>query len=59
MVFKIIHEKLGAHIHCALFSARSPNLTWAKCGDFVVREEEFEDTKLAMSGVVFSEKIKL
>lgn len=55
MIFKVKHEKLGGHIHCALFAAKQPNMTYAKCGDFCVREEELADLQLAMSGVAFEE----
>lgn len=55
MVFKIRYEKRGGHIHCRLFAAKSPNMTYAGCGDFVVREEEFEALQRAMSGVHFQE----
>lgn len=55
MVFKIKHEKRGGHIHCRLFAARMSNMTFAGCGDFCVREEEFEDLQLAMSGISFEE----
>lgn len=55
-VFRVRHEKLGGHIHCALFAAKSPNMTYAKCGDFVVTDgEEFETLKRALSGVEFRE----
>ena len=56
MIFKIRHEKLGGHIHCALFGAKAPDMTYAKCGDFVVREEEFSDLERCMSGVFFEDK---
>ncbi len=55
MIFKIKHEKLGGHIHCALFAAKEPNQTYAKCGDLVVREEEFAPMQRAMVGVYFQE----
>lgn len=56
MIFRIRYETLGAHTHCALFSARQQNLTFAKCGEFCVRNEEFEDLRLAMAGVQFLKK---
>jgi hypothetical protein len=56
MIFRIRYETLGGHTHCALFSARQPNTTFAKCGEFCVRNEEFEDLRIVMPGVQFLEK---
>lgn len=53
MVFLIKHVKRGGHIHCALFAAKQTNQTFAKCGDFTIREEEFDSMRGAMSGVSF------
>jgi len=53
-IFKIHHEQAGGHVHCALFVAKSPNMTYAKCGDFCVSAgEEFEELQRALSGVAF------
>ena len=52
-VFRIRHVNLGAHVHMRVFSARSPNMTYAKLGDLCCSKEEFADLKLAMSGVEF------
>jgi len=37
--FKIIYSEKGAHIHCALFSKPLSQVTWQKCGDFVIGAE--------------------
>ena len=55
MVFKIKYNVAGGHTHCSLFAAKEENQTFAKCGDFTVRNEEFEPLKFAMSGVYFEE----
>ena len=55
-IFKIRHEMAGGHIHCQLFEAKGPNMTWSCCGDFTVRVEEFDDLQRSMSGVVFEER---
>lgn len=52
-VFRIRHEKRGGHVHMRVFSARSPNMTYAKLGDLCCSQEEFEDLQRAMSGVEF------
>lgn len=58
-VFKVTHEQAGGHVHCSLFASKSPNFTYAKCGDFVVRAgEEFEALKRAMSGAAFHDRTK-
>lgn len=55
MIFKIRHEQRGGHIHCRLFAAKATNMTYATCGDFTVREEEFEDLQRVMAGVFFED----
>jgi hypothetical protein len=55
---RIRYEKLGGHYHCAVFTARVPNQTYAKCGDLVFDELEFEDVKRIMSGAQFLERKK-
>lgn len=52
-VFRIRHVKLGGHVHMRVFSARSPNMTYAKLGVLCCSEEEFKDLQYAMSGVEF------
>lgn len=58
MIFKVRFEKKGAHIHCDLYSLPMPNSTWAGCGSFCVREEEFPALQMAMSGVYFENRVK-
>lgn len=52
-VFRIRYTKLGKHYHCRVFSARGLNQTFAKNGDLVFDDEEFENVKAAMPGVEF------
>lgn len=56
-VFKLRYEELGGHTHCSLFSALRPDATYAKCGDFVIRNEEFVALRQALSGVEFVKKV--
>lgn len=59
-VFRIRYEQAGGHIHCSLFAAKSPNYTYAKCGDFCVTAgEEFEALQRALSGVAFLPKAEM
>jgi hypothetical protein len=53
MVFKLRFRKLGGHYHCRLFAAKSPNMTYAKCGDLTFAEDDWSDVQIAMSGVNF------
>lgn len=54
MIFRIRFEVAGGHVHCALFVAKEPNMTHAKCGDFVVsRGPEFVALEAVMGGVQF------
>jgi len=53
-VFRVRWQQLGGHVHCRLFCAKHPNQTYAKCGEFVVREgEEFESLRAQFSGAHF------
>lgn len=51
--FKIRKKQLGGHIHCRLFSKYRDQSTWAKCGDFVIREDENSAMMTAMHGIQF------
>lgn len=53
MIWKVEYALLGGHVHCALFTASGPNRTFARCGDFVVRQEEFASLRQAFSGAQF------
>lgn len=41
MIFRIYHKQLGQHVHMRVFSGGS-NKALAKCGNLVMREEEFQ-----------------
>ncbi len=53
MIFKVVYKIVAGHTHCA------PNMTFAKCGDFCVRNEELEDMRSAMAGVSFKDNTAL
>lgn len=54
MIFRVRFTVAGGHVHCRLFSAKQPNMTWAKCGDFcVTKGQEFSDLMRAFGGVDF------
>jgi hypothetical protein len=55
-VFRMRWVKLGGHYHCRLFTAPQIGYTFAKCGDLVFHENEWEDSKKAMPGVEFMEE---
>lgn len=59
MIFKVIYHLAGGHYHCSLFSAARADTTFAKCGDFVIRKDEFDPLRNAMSGVAFYERVAL
>ena len=40
MIFRLYHDTRGGHVHCRLFSGRNDGAL-GKCGDFVMRVEEF------------------
>jgi hypothetical protein len=56
MVFKVRHHKAGSHVHCSLFVAKAENQTYAKCGDFTIRDDELNALRVAMLGVAFEER---
>jgi hypothetical protein len=39
--FKLIHDKQGGHYHCAVFSAKQVDGTFAKLGDLCLDENDF------------------
>ena len=54
MIFRVRFKVAGGHVHCRLFSAKSLNVTFAKCGDFTVtRGDEFRDLLRCFSGAEF------
>lgn len=59
MIFKVTFVKAGGHFHCSLFAAKQQNMTYAKCGDFCVRDYEMPDLRLAMSGVHFEDRTQI
>lgn len=54
--FRVRYSVRGAHTHCALFAAPHSNATYAKCGDFTLRNEEFVALTIAFNGAEFIEK---
>jgi len=43
-IFRVRFQVQGGHVHCRLFAAAQRGVTFAKCGDFVVRKgAEFRD----------------
>ena len=57
-VVRVRYRKLGGHYHCRVFTAKLPNQTYAKNGDLVFSEQEFEDVQQIMSGAEFIEEKK-
>lgn len=55
MVWLVVWTKRGDHYHCGLFSAPRPDHTYAKSGDLVVRESEWQSFKDLMQRAHFRE----
>ncbi len=54
MIWRVRFIIGGGHVHCTLYTAKSPNQTFAKCGDFVVSKgDEFKSLLEAFSGADF------
>ncbi len=43
--FKVRWALRGGHVHCALFSKPRSQVTWQKCGDFVLGVESWTDAR--------------
>ena len=43
MIIRMYYSKIGRHVHCRLFTGKATNMTFAKSGDLVFREEEWDD----------------
>lgn len=41
IVIRIYFKQLGGHVHCRVFTAKSRDHTFGKCGDLVLSEEEW------------------
>lgn len=54
MIFRLYHILQGAHVHCRLFSGTAKG-SLGKCGDLVMREEEFKQFKQAATFIQFRE----
>jgi hypothetical protein len=55
MIFRLRYRMLGGHVHCRLFAGTHEGAL-GKCGDLVMRIEEFELFKAAASFIQFREE---
>lgn len=56
MIFKVLYKPARAyagHVMCRVFVSPGPNRTWANLGVLIVRVDEFEALRAAMSGFTF------
>lgn len=42
MVIRIWYRRLGGHIHCRVFTATAKNMTFAKVGNLIFSEAEWD-----------------
>ena len=42
MIIRVRYRKLGGHYHCRVFTGIAKNMTFAKCGDLVFAEGEWD-----------------
>lgn len=47
VALRVRYEKCGGHIHCRVFSAPARNQTFAKNGELVFSEEEWNDVLIS------------
>ena len=45
MVIRIRYKQLGGHIHCRVFTAKAKNMTFAKVGDLIFSESEWDNVR--------------
>jgi hypothetical protein len=45
MIFKYRAQKKGGHYHTSVYSAKEENMTFAKLGDLILDERDFEALK--------------
>lgn len=48
---RIRYKKLGGHFHCRVFTNKGLGSTYAKVGDLVFDDEEFNNVKNTLSEV--------
>lgn len=55
MIFRVRYQIFGSqpHVYCELYVAPHPNETFALCGWFTVRKEEFAPMREAFAKVEF------
>lgn len=57
MSIKVRWKKLGGHIHCDVFTAKAPNMTYANCGGLVFDEREWPTIRnLLFGNTILEEK---
>lgn len=55
VIFKFRSKKLGGHYHTAVYSAPGPNYTFAKLGDIVLDERDFQALKSGNYNILLEE----
>jgi len=50
---RVRYKKMGGHYHCRVFTADDWQFTFAKCGELVFSEKEWEEIKEIMNGAQF------
>lgn len=55
MTFKFNHELRGGHVHIAVFSGKDKD-HMGKCGDLVMRKEEWPEFRHAFQSVAWLER---
>ena len=52
MIIRMRPKKLGGHVHCDVFIGKAKNMTFAKSGDLVLREEEWDEFRNQLNSAV-------
>ena len=56
MMMRLRYRQLGGHIHCRVFTAKAPHLTFAKVGDLIFDEREWPEVRKLLRACEFIEE---
>ena len=45
MIIRIRYRLLGGHVHCRVFTGKAKNMTFAKVGDLIFSQDEWDDVR--------------
>ncbi len=52
MIIRFRFQKLGGHYHVRVFTGKAKNMTFARCGELVFSEDEWNDIRNQLNSAV-------